>query len=308
MFTKTHKTTKTNKTTKTYKTSQIVFDVLNYIFFTFALIVCIYPFYYILIYSLSDPVEALKGVYLLPKKLTLDNYVRISALKGILNSAVVSTLRTVIGTVVTVLCCSFLAYLVTKKEMYFRKIIYRMLVVTLYFNAGLIPWYLTMKMYHLNNNFLLYILPHAISAYYVILIKTYIEQIPPAMEESAKIDGASYPIIFLKVIFPLSMPIIATIAVFSAVSQWNTWVDNYFLVENPRLRTLQLVLYYYLSEANRIATSSARELSSGEAVKKLSPQAIKMTITMVVILPIIFVYPFLQRYFVKGIMMGAIKG
>lgn len=267
-----------------------------------------YPFYYIFIYSISDPQQAVKGVFIAPAGFTLLNYATIFKLDHMLNSFVVSVLRTVIGTAVTVLCCSWFAYAVTKNELYFRKLIYRFLVVTMYFNAGLIPWYLTMKALGLKNSFLLYILPGAISAFYVVLLKTFIEQLPKALEESAMIDGAGFLKIFVRIIFPLSMPIVATIAVFSAVGQWNTWMDNYFLVSSDRLQTLQLVLYNYLTQAQQIVNSSnMQDLNRGLATK-VSPESIRITITMVVTIPVMLVYPFLQRYFVKGIMLGAIKG
>jgi ABC-type glycerol-3-phosphate transport system permease component len=163
-------------------------------------------------------------------------------------------------------------------------------------------------MFHLNRSFLLYVIPGAVSAYFVILIKTFMEQLPPSLEESAKLDGAGYFRIFMSIIFPLSMPIIATIAVFSAVAQWNSWVDNFLFMTNPKLKTLQLTLYEYLTQTNRIAQATMQERNSGQAVRELTPAAVRMTITMVVTLPIVFVYPFLQKYFVKGLMLGAIKG
>ncbi len=286
------------------KVFNIVDSFLLFLFF----VLCMYPFYYVLIYSLSNPQEAQKGVYLIPAGFTLANYVQVFELKGIFQSAMVSFLRTIGGTVITVACSSFFAYLVTKQEMYLRKTIYRFLVVTMYFNSGLIPWYLTMKLYHLNNNFLLYIIPSALSAYYVVLLKTFIEQIPPSLEESAKLDGAGYFRIFCRIVFPLAGPILATIAVFASVSQWNNWFDNYILVTNENLKTLQLVLYEYLNQASSIAQSTDINDKARYATQQLTPQAIRMTITMVVTLPILFVYPFLQKYFVKGIMLGAVKG
>lgn len=189
-----------------------------------------------------------------------------------------------------------------------RRFIYRFVLVTMYFNAGFIPWYLTMKAYGLQNNFLLYVLPTALSGFNIILIKTFIEQLPPALEESARIDGAGYWTTFTRIIFPLSTPIIATIAVFSAVGQWNTWFDNFFLVENPNLQTLQLVLYNFLNQSNSISSMSAAEMTNSAEVRTMTPQSIQMTITMLVTLPIVVVYPMLQRFFVKGIMMGAVKG
>ncbi|HEY5585738.1 MAG TPA: carbohydrate ABC transporter permease [Ruminiclostridium sp.] len=286
----------------------LAFDIINYIILTLLVIITVYPFYYILIYSISDTSMIHSGVTFLPAGFSLQSYKDVFALRGMASGAVVSLTRTVLGTLLTVICSTFFSYIVTKKELIFRKSIYRFVIVSMYFNAGFIPWYLTMKALGLRNNFLVYILPGAVTAFYIILIKTFIEQMPPALEESAKIDGAGYITIFVKIIFPLSKPIIATIAVFCAVAQWNAWTDNFFLVENPKLTTLQLILYNYLSQSQAISRASSRELTQGGIVRQLSPQAIKMTMTMVVTLPILLVYPFMQRYFVKGIMMGAVKG
>jgi len=286
----------------------LVFDSLNYIILTLLLILTVYPFYYIFIYSISDAVLAQKGIVFLPAGFSLKTYIGVFKLRGIPNAALVSLLRTLIGTVLTVGCSAFFAYLVTKKELFLRKVIYRFVIISMYFNAGFIPWYITMKALGLKNNFMLYVLPSAVIAFYVILIKTFIEQLPQSLEESARIDGAGYIKVFAKIIFPISMPIIATIMVFSAVGQWNSWIDNFFLVENPDLMTLQLILYQFLSQANAIASRSMQELSRGILVKTLTPQSIKMGITMVVTLPVLMVYPFMQRYFIKGIMLGAVKG
>lgn len=288
--------------------SDLAFNAINYFLLTMLLIVTVYPFYYILIYSISDSFEAQKGVYLWPAGWSLESYKAAFRLKGLLDAAVVSVSRTVLGTIITVLCSAFFAYLITKREMPFRKLIYRFVLITMYFNAGFIPWYLTMKAYGLQNNFLLYILPHALIGFYIILIKTFMEQIPPSLEESAKMDGAGYFKIFSHIIFPLSMPIIATIAVFAAVGQWNTWFDNFFLVSNPKLQTLQLLLYNFLSQTNSLAGMTGEELTRNGQVRVMTPQSVQMTITMLVTLPIVVVYPFLQRYFVKGIMLGAVKG
>ncbi|WP_169090549.1 carbohydrate ABC transporter permease [Paenibacillus sp. PL91] len=286
-----------------------IFEFLNYCILLVFVLLCIYPFYYILIYSLSSPQEAIKGVYLLPDHITFYNYSQIFKLDNITGAFAISVLRTVLGTIATVFCSTLCAYIVTKQELYFRKFIYRYIVITMYFNAGLIPWYITMKAVGLQNNFLLYILPTAVAAFYIILLKTFIEQLPASLEESAMLDGASYFTIFQKIIFPLSMPIVATIAVFSAVAQWNSWTDNYFLVTADHLQTLQMILYNYLNEAQVLASSSNINMEDvGNSLKKMTPESIKMTITMVVTLPIMLVYPFMQRYFVKGLMLGAIKG
>ena len=285
----------------------ILFSAVIYTLMTVLMFLCFYPFYYVFIYSISDPSAAQKGITILPKGVTLYNYLRVLKLEGIFRSFLISLSRTVSGTAITVLACSFFAYLVTK-NMYGRKIIYRFVIITMYLNSGLIPWYLTLKAYHMTNTFWVYIIPSAISAYYIVLLKTFIENLPISLEESAKLDGAGYITVFAKIVFPLSKPILATITVFSAVAQWNNWFDNYILVQSKQLETLQLMLYNYLNQASQLSQMSTSSLQHGAAASALTAQSIRMTITMVASLPILFVYPWMQKYFVKGIMLGAVKG
>jgi putative aldouronate transport system permease protein len=285
----------------------ILFSAVTYTLMTVLMFLCFYPFYYVFIYSISDPSAAQKGITILPKGVTLYNYLRVLKLEGIFRSFLISLSRTVSGTAITVLACSFFAYLVTK-NMYGRKIIYRFVIITMYLNSGLIPWYLTLKAYHMTNTFWVYIIPSAISAYYIVLLKTFIENLPISLEESAKLDGAGYITVFAKIVFPLSKPILATITVFSAVAQWNNWFDNYILVQSKQLETLQLMLYNYLNQASQLSQMSTSSLQHGAAASALTAQSIRMTITMVATLPILFVYPWMQKYFVKGIMLGAVKG
>ncbi|WFR57293.1 carbohydrate ABC transporter permease [Anaerocolumna sp. AGMB13025] len=297
-----------NKVRKTQtKEMDKLFYIVTYTVMLILLFVCLYPFYYVFIYSISDPSLAQKGITFLPKGITITNYSKVLSLDGILRSFFISLSRTVLGSGLTVLACSFFAYLVTK-NIYGRRFIYRFVIITMYLNAGLIPWYLTLKSYHLTNTFWVYIIPSAISAYYVVLLKTFIENLPVSLEESAKLDGAGYVTIFAKIVFPLSKPILATITVFSAVAQWNNWFDNYILVQSEKLETLQLMLYNYLNQASQLSQMSTTSLQHGAAAYTLTAQSVRMTITMVATLPILFVYPFMQKYFVKGIMLGAVKG
>lgn len=245
---------------------------------------------------------------LLPKGFSLINYQKVIQLDGIARSFVISLSRTVFGTAITVVACSFFAYLVTQ-NLYARKVIYRFVIFTMYFNAGLIPMYLTYRMYHLTNTFWVYIIPSAISAYYIVLLKTFIEGIPESLAESAKLDGAGVITVFFKIIFPLSKPILATITVFAAIAQWNNWFDNYIYVQNDTLKTMQLMLYDYLNQASQLSQMSTSSLQHGAAAAtQVTAQGVRMTITMVVTIPILLVYPFMQRYFAKGIMLGAVKG
>jgi putative aldouronate transport system permease protein len=287
----------------------IVFTLINYTVLTLFFLMTLYPFYYIFIYSISDPVEAAKGLNaaLLPVKPTFSNYTQVFAIEGLAHATFISVARTVIGTLMTVGCCGFFAYLVIK-PIYFRKFIYRMMIITMYVGGGLIPWYVTMRMYHLYNNFAVYVVPGALSAWNVILIKTFIEQLPSSIEESARLDGAGYLRIFFQIIAPLSKPILATIVVFSAVGQWGSWFDNYILVQSENLKTVQLYLYELIRRTNVIANAANVAALLAAQEEKITPMAVRMTVTMVVTFPIILVYPFMQRYFIKGIMMGAIKG
>jgi putative aldouronate transport system permease protein len=275
--------------------------------FLFLLVlVCMYPFYYIFIYSISIPAEAAKSaIYFLPKGFTLQNYSEIFKLNHLAFSAFISLSRTIVGTIVTVFCSSMFAYALSKPNLQFRKFIYRITISTMYINAGIIPWYITMKSLGLKDNFLLYVLPSAIVAFYLVLIKTYIEQIPDSMEESAMIDGANVITIFFRIILPLCIPVLAVVAIFAAVGQWNAWTDNFFL--GQKLPTLQLVLLTFLTDQSS-NTFAMKSNMSNVTVQQVTPTSIRMTVTMIVTLPIIFVYPFFQKYFISGIMVGAVKG
>jgi len=284
-----------------------LFAILNYVFLFSMVIICLYPFYYIFIYSISIPAEVAKGgMYFFPRGFTLDNYGVLFRLQDMSTAAIVSVSRTIVGTAITLFASSMFAYALTKSNLRFRKMMYRVTLSTMYVNAGIIPWYITMKSIGLKDNFLLYVIPSAVSAFFLILIKTYIEQLPSSMEESAMMDGAGVFTVFTRIIFPLCVPVLAVVAIFSAVGQWNTWTDNFFLA--PNLPTLQLVLLTYLTDQSASMMAMQSNMGGNITVMEVTPRSIRMTITMVVTLPIILVYPFFQRYFISGIMLGAVKG
>ncbi len=280
---------------------------LNFFLLLVFAFLCVYPLYFIFINSISGADAVVRGVYLLPEDFSLEFYKSLLQMPNIPNSIVVSVARTVLGTALTVICSSFLGYMVTQSELPMRKWVYRFVVATMYFNAGLIPWYILMVNLGLKNNFLLYILPSAVGAYYVVLSKTYIESIPASVEESAKIDGAGVLTIYARLILPMSMPIIACLIVFCAVNQWNAWSDNFYLVSDPKLSTLQYQLYMNLANesSNVTNTTSSSSLLRSKATTELG---LRYALSMLTVLPIILVYPFMQKYFVKGIMLGAVKG
>lgn len=280
---------------------------LNFFLLIVFAFLCVYPLYFIFINSISGADAVVRGVYILPEDFSLEFYKSLLQMPNIPNSIVVSVARTVLGTALTVICSSFLGYMVTQSELPMRKWVYRFVVATMYFNAGLIPWYILMVNLGLKNNFLLYILPSAVGAYYVVLSKTYIESIPASVEESAKIDGAGVLTIYARLILPMSMPIIACLIVFCAVNQWNAWSDNFYLVSDPKLSTLQYQLYMNLANesSNVTNTTSSSSLLRSKATTELG---LRYALSMLTVLPILLVYPFMQKYFVKGIMLGAVKG
>ncbi len=293
--------------------SRVVFNILNYGFFALFTFLCLYPLWYVFCYSLSVPdLAAKEGVSFWPVGFTLTNFQQVFSLDGLFHSMFISVMRTVIGTFCTVITCMWLGYVFTKEKMPARKFFYRFMLVTMYVGGGMIPTYLVFRSYGLLNTFAVYILPAMVSAYYVILIKTYVEQLPPSLEESALIDGAGPIVIFIKIILPLSMPIVATIAIFSAVGQWNSWFDNHiYTFNNKNLTTMQYMLYNYLNEAQRLANELKNNPNMQSQINKqntLTPNSVRMTVTMITVLPVLIVYPIFQRYIVKGIMIGAVKG
>lgn len=289
-----------------------VFNFFNYTFFTLFTLICFLPFYYLFINTISNNDLVAKGqIIWYPRGIHFDNYLQVLQIPSFGTAAFVTISRTVLGTLLSMLGTSFLGYALTRKELWMRKLWYRFVIITMYFNAGIIPWFITMKNLHLTNHFLAYILPGIISPFSLMLFKTYVENIPDSMEESAELDGAGYLVRYFKIIMPLSKPILATLVIFSAVGHWNSFMDTVFLMTNSKLFTLQYVLYQYLNEASSLADMLMSMQANSELIdvtKLLTPTSVKMTVSMVVVLPILFVYPFFQRYFVGGIMVGAVKG
>ena len=290
----------------------IIFETCLYIFFGLFTLLCVFPFYYLFINTISANDAVVSGkVNFFPVGVHFQNYIALRDVADLGSSIVVTIARSIIGTALMVIVSAWAGYLVTKQKMYKRSLMYRALVITMYFNAGLIPWYMNMLMLGLTENFWAYILPGMIAPYNIILVKTYIESIPASLEESAVIDGATTPKVFMKIILPLSVPILATISIFGAVGNWNSFQDSLLLMnKQTHLYTLQHRLYVYLNSSSNLGAlvSGSGGLSTQAAQNMLNSRVIKYTVSMVSIIPILLVYPFMQRFFVKGIMLGAVKG
>ena len=292
--------------------AECIMDVVNVVFLTLIMLICVFPFYYLFINTISDNSLSARGLILLyPRGIHFENYVQVFKISGIMQAVLISLVRTLLGTACSVAASAFLGYLLSKQNMLGHKIVYRFIIISMYFNAGIIPWYMNMMNLHLLNNFWVYIIPYIVVPYNIILIKTYMEGISPSLEDAAQIDGAGYMVRFSRIVLPVCTPILATTAIFSAVGQWNSFQDTLFLVSKPELYTLQFLLYRYMNEADALA-SIIKSSGSSEMLTNLTitqtPTSIKMTVSMVVVLPILMVYPYFQRFFIKGIMIGAVKG
>lgn len=292
--------------------AECIMDVVNVVFLTLIMLICVFPFYYLFINTISDNSLSARGLILLyPRGIHFENYVQVFKISGLMQAVLISLVRTLLGTACSVAASAFLGYLLSKQNMLGHKIVYRFIIISMYFNAGIIPWYMNMMSLHLLNNFWVYIIPYIVVPYNIILIKTYMEGISPSLEDAAQIDGAGYMIRFSRIVLPVCTPILATTAIFSAVGQWNSFQDTLFLVSKPELYTLQFLLYRYMNEADALA-SIIKSSGSSEMLTNLTitqtPTSIKMTVSMVVVLPILMVYPYFQRFFIKGIMIGAVKG
>ena len=291
--------------------SDQLINVITYIVYAFFTFVCLYPFYYLIINSISANNLSERGkVIFWPLEIHFTNYKNLATIPGLTDAALMSVLRTVVGTVMTVMIAAFLGYMFTRQTLWKRKFWYRFVAITMYFNAGIIPWYLAMKTIGLTNNFWGYILPTVIQPFYIILCKTYCESVPQALQDAAEIDGAGTLRIFFRIMLPVIKPILATIAIFAAVNQWNAFQDTLLLMRDKRLYTLQYVLYQYITQASSIkisASTTTTDIASALATSATAT-SIRMTVTVVVVIPVMMIYPFFQRFFTKGIMIGAVKG
>ena len=289
------------RTRKKFSLSQFIFSLIMLLIS----IVTVYPFWYCFVYSFSSAEQAaMTNVVLWPVGFTLDNYATVFKMDIIYTSTLISIFRTVGGVIYTSIITGLASYAISKRAMPGNRAIALFLIIPMYVSGGLLPYYVTISQLHLFNNLLVYILPHGFWAFNMLLMRTYFDTIPPELEESARLDGASELTIFLKIIVPLSMPIFAVIAMFSGVWQWNSWFDASLFVTKFELRPLQNVLQSLIQEN----TADLVMLMQGRIQERtVSAETIRMTTLIVTTLPIVFIYPFFQKYFIRGIMIGAVK-
>lgn len=290
-------------------TGDRIFDIANYTFIIILMFVMVYPFYNTLVVSFNDAIDSIRGqIYFFPRQFSLYNYKVLFSNDNLFHAFFISVVKTLLVTVINVYFSALTAYILSQKDFPLTRFMTVFLVLTMYVNAGLIPQYFVMRDLGLINNFLVYIVPTALGAFNVIVIRTFINDLPASYAESARIDGAGDLRILIQIIMPLCKPILATVAIWVAVGTWNSWFDTFIYASSRQsLSTLQYEMMKLLSAAYNQSNSpdpSARAYT-GEAI---TPNSLRAAITIIASAPIICAYPFLQKYFVKGLNLGGVKG
>lgn len=299
-----------HKNSKKMGTGDIIFVICNTIFLVLFTLITLYPVLNTVAYSFNDGLDAVRGhIYLWPRKPSLESYATVFAIQGFVQGAKITVARTVLGTLSSLVANALLAFVISRKRFLFRSQLSLFWVITMYVNGGMIPVMLLYKYLGLTSSFWVYVIPGMVSAFNVMVLRTYMEDLPTELEESAQLDGAGYITIFVKIISPLCKPVYATVALFVAVWQWNSWFDA--MLYN-RLKTEYTTLQYELMKLlNSVMQQSGSGNSSSQSTttsKQVTPVSVRSAATVVTMVPILCLYPFLQRYFVTGLTIGGVKG
>jgi putative aldouronate transport system permease protein len=283
---------------------EAIFDAINVIIMLTICFLTLYPIWYTLVNSFNDGVDAMRGgIYWWPRKFSIENYTSVFANKGILRAMFVTVSKTAIGTVIHVFFTAMVAYAFSKTELVGRKIYITMGIITLLFSGGLIPSFLLIKQLGFLDKFIVYIIPVMFSFFDALIFISFFKEIPKELEEAAKIDGASDFQIFIKIILKVSLPVIATIALFHGVYQWNDYFTGMIFINDTNLQPIQTYLYRIVAQS-----SSNQMMAGGIIARTTTSQSLKLATMVVTTFPIVCVYPFLQKYFVKGMLLGSVKG
>ncbi len=287
-----------------------IFSVVNAIIMVLICVISVYPYLNQLAISLNDGRDAMAGgITIIPRDFTWENYVTLFSNPSFMQAAKISVLRVICATTLALLVTYAAAYGLTRRGLPYRKFLTLFLMLPGYIPVGTIPSYINISNMGLLDNFWVYILPGLFGFYNMIIIRSYLQELPPEMEESAKIDGANDLIIMFRIIFPMTLPVVACVALWVSVGAWNDWTSTLIYVTDPELHTLQYLMMRLVKEAetaNQMSMQSA--MSKGQNVPRVTGDTVKAATLIVTTLPILMVYPFLQKYFIKGINVGAVKG
>jgi putative aldouronate transport system permease protein len=284
-------------------------DAVVYITLALVFFLSLYPFYLAVVLSFNEGLDAQSGgIYFWPRKPSLENYSQLFSDTEWITAIFVSIARTVTGTAVTVLFTVLVAYGLSRRDLIGRKVYFNIIIFAMYFSGGIIPYYAILKQLHLLNNFLVYIVPGMLNIFYMLVSISFIQALPSELEDAARVDGAGDLRTLLHVVLPLSMPLLATIAIFTSVGHWNSWYDSAFFVtskDKSYLHTLAYKLIEVVRRANIVTANAGADTATKIKATALSKQLAAM---VVAVFPILAVYPFFQKYIVSGITLGAVKG
>jgi putative aldouronate transport system permease protein len=282
------------------------FNFFNYAFMLLMSVTTLYPFFFLITSSLSALDMSLGGFSLLPRDFTWNNYEKVFRNPAIWTGYYNTILRTAVGTSLSLLVTFCLAWPLAKKSFPGRDFWTALIVFTMFFSGGMIPAYILVRQLHLIDTVWALVLPELVTAYNFVIVRNYMQSIPNSMEESAKIDGANDILILFRIILPVCKPIIATIALWVAVWHWNAWFDSMIYMTKASGQVVQLVMRRIVLEGSDQMTQMMAEAQRQGLV--IAPEGLKAATIMVTTIPILCIYPFVQKYFVKGVMMGSLKG
>ena len=287
-----------------------VFDILNIVLMILMMIIMIFPLWYSIVGSFNEGQDFIKGgVYIWPREFTLANYQAVFKDPTIVSSLLITAAKSIVGTFTSLFVTALAAYALSRKQLKFRNFYMGFMMLTMYFGGGLIPYFMLIKNMGLYDNFWVYVIPGLFSVWNMIIIRSFFVELPQSLIESAKIDGASEYRVFFQIVLPLSKAVLAAITLFSLVGHWNSYFDSMMYTSSKELQTIQLFLRKIITDAGTaqgVASQAAQMIP--ESAKKITPQTIKLAAMVVTALPIVFVYPFLQKHFAKGVMIGSVKG
>lgn len=282
------------------------FDIINYTLFGLFAFICLYPLWYVLIGSFNEGMDYISGgVYLLPRKFTLDNYRLVFGDVKLWRAFFITVSRTVLGTTISVLFTSAVAYAMSRRETPFRRFFYWANIFTMFFGGGLVPFFLVIKMLGLYDTYWLYLIPCAYSVYHMIVISSYFRSIPEELHEAAVMDGASEFYIFSRIMMRLATPVIATVSLWVAMGHWNSYFDTMVYTRDEKLWTLQ---YYLMRLINTSSVNADGITLPPSVLENITAESVTYAAIIVSVLPILFVFPFVSKCFDKGIMLGSLKG
>ena len=287
----------------------IIIDSVVMIVMIAVIIVTIYPFYYIIIHAFNDSVDSsLGGMYLYPRQPTLENFKTLLANDEWFNAIFISVARTVVGTLLGVIFTSVVAYAISFEDLLFRGVYYKIFIFTMYFGGGMIPFYILLKSLKMLNTFWVYVIPGMLDVYYMLILVNFYQSLPKSLYESAWLDGAGDLTVYFRIVLPLSKASLATIALYYAVGQWNAWMDSVYYVTSSELRPMSYLMMDIIQRSATMSTMEKAQMGYASRALKTSTTSLQMASMVLAVVPILAIYPFLQKYFVKGVMIGSIKG